>query len=73
MVDPCEKLNEVIMLCEKGVLPPQSGEWASSAIATAEGILTTIEEMISNEVNAPTQRQGQALQNIYDAACRWLN
>jgi len=70
--DPTEELDEIIELCEAGKLPPQAGQWAEKACETAEGILETIDSMQSNGADAPTERQTEALTNIYEAACKWL-
>ena len=72
MRDPCEKLNFLIELYNKGKRPRKCGEWAISALETAESILSTIEEMQANNADAPTEDQVRALNNIYDAACRWI-
>ncbi len=70
--DPLPDLDEVIALSEAGKLPAQAGQWARSAYTTAESILDTIDSMQSDGKDGPTDAQSRALQNIYEAACRWL-
>ncbi|MCY2986885.1 MAG: hypothetical protein NTY19_03345 [Planctomycetota bacterium] len=69
--DPLPDLDKVIALTEFGVLPVQAARWASAARATAEGILGTIDSMVSNGRSAPTIGQRRALEHIFEAACRW--
>jgi hypothetical protein len=69
---PNEKLEQVIHLAEAKILPIPAKEWAQSALNTAVSIQMTIESMHSNGVEAPTDAQSRALENIYLAACRWI-
>ena len=71
--DPREELEELIKLCEEGHRPNDAYEWAYSALDTVESIMQTIEDMQGNDADAPTSRQVRALENIYDAARRWLD
>jgi hypothetical protein len=71
--DPREELEELIKLCEEGHRSDEGYEWACSALNTAESIMQTIEDMQENGRDAPTSGQERALENIYDAARRWLD
>ena len=70
--DPREELEEIIDLYEEGKLPVDAGYWATGALEVAEGIFETIDDMKSWGKDAPTARQEDALENIYEAAMRWL-
>ena len=69
---PNEELQQVIELSTHGVLSTSAGEWAQSALGTVDDIQETVDSMWSNGVEAPTESQSRALENIYLAACRWL-
>jgi hypothetical protein len=71
--DPTVELSDIIDRVVTGRLPTMAADWAKSAMDTAEDILATIDDMEANGVEAPTIAQAEALANIYDAACRWLN
>ena len=66
---PVEELDEILDLCAQHHLPQAAEDWATSAKETAESILETIDTMLANWVDAPTERQAEALDNIYRAAC----
>lgn len=72
MTDPRPDLKEVLQLAEDGDLPEAAAEWAESALETAVSIMATVEEMLDNGREAPTARQAMALENIANAARRWI-
>ena len=68
LMDIIEKLEEIIDLTEDNKLPRSAGEWAENVFETTESI---IESMESRD-DGGTESQQDALDNIEDAADRWL-
>lgn len=71
--DPTEELEEILELARVGRLPRKAADWADDALSTAESILGTIDDMETAGVDAPTFGQSEALEHIYEGACRWLH
>ena len=69
ITDPSPQLQRILNLCSAGRLPKKVRPWAEGSLSTTEGILATIEDMVGNGVDAPTEGQTRALLNIYHAAC----
>ena len=69
LMDIIEKLEEIIDLTEDGNLPRSAGVWAENALDTALSIIDSIEE----RDDGGTGGQLQAIDNISDAADRWLD
>lgn len=64
--NPLEELD--VLVASDGRLPQTAQRWAEDATNTCVGILETVEDMQSNGVHAPTERQSLALRNIFDVA-----
>jgi uncharacterized protein YifE (UPF0438 family) len=67
-----KKLEQVIILAEKGILPTTAKEWGQSALNNTDAIQETVDSMQANGVEAPTVAQSRAFENIYQAALRWI-
>lgn len=63
-----KNVTQVLDLAEREGIPAHAKKWATSAMRTAQGIMTTIKEMD----NKATDKQIKSLRNINDAAMRWL-
>ncbi|WP_157180042.1 hypothetical protein [Rhodococcus sp. P14] len=70
--DPTAELVQLLDLGELNVVPLSAIKWAESALTQSDSILATVESMLDNGVDAPTEKQKRALRNIHDAALSWL-
>jgi len=68
MYNIVKKLEEITVLTRTGRLPKIAGNWAEGALITTLNIILSIED----RVDGGTERQLSALQNIEDAADKWL-
>jgi hypothetical protein len=68
MYEIVEKLEKIIDLAEDGHLPRSAGRWAEGALETAESIISSIDD----RDDGGTDGQLSALENIEEAADKWL-